>query len=521
MMKSRLIAGGTVLAALAAVTLAGPSAAETTSGPVTLTDRGAVRGVDQNGVRTFQGISYAAPPVGALRWKAPQRAAVWTGVRDATKPGSKCVQLDGSGSEDCLFLNVTAPTKPSRPRPVMVWVHGGAFTMGSGSDYDAAKLATRGDVVVVTINYRLGVFGFFGHPALQGEGDFGLQDQQAALRWVKHNAAFFGGDPGNVTLFGESAGGMSTCSQLTAPAAKGLFDKAIIESGSCRTRFPANGLYPTSGVYDPWQPTADVEAGGAEAATGLGCATDVLACLRGKSTAQLATADLMNSFSFVAYGTKTLPEKPSAALDAGRFARVPVIQGTNKDEMRLYVGGALAKKFEITPDIYTEFLLHGAFPDDVARVAAVYPGPDGDTAALVWAAALTDAGWTCQALKADQALAKHVPVYAYDFADRSAPNSTGLEENPAFPYGAHHGSELAYLFHLADLNPEQTKLSDQMVDYWTRFAHTSNPNHPGGVTWPRVTPHGAQAQELGQHAVRSINLSDAHNCGLWATVPYN
>jgi para-nitrobenzyl esterase len=516
--KRGLLAGGLVLAAVAALTVAatGTSSAD----PVALTDRGAVRGVAHDGYKTFEGIPYAAPPVGVLRWKAPQRAAAWTGVRDASEPGSKCVQLDGSGSEDCLFLNVTAPTKPARPRPVMVWVHGGAFTMGAGSDYDAAKLATRGDVVVVTVNYRLGVFGFFGHPALKGEGDFGLQDQQAALRWVKHNAAFFGGDPGNVTLFGESAGAMSTCSQLAAPAARGLFDKAITESGSCRTLFPANGIAPGVPAYDPWWSTATVEANGVNAANELGCATDVLACLRQKPTNELATAGLMNTFSFVAYGTKTLPVKPSAALESGKFNRVPVIQGTNKDEMRLYVGYALAGGHQYTPAEYTR-LLKDSFGANADRVAQVYPASKYGTVALAWATALTDAGWSCQALNADRTLAKHVPVYAYDFADRSAPNSTGLPDNPAFPFGAHHGSELSYLFHMADLNAEQTKLSDQMVDYWTQFAHTASPNHPGGVKWPRVTPHGAQAQELGQHAVRTINLSDVHNCGFWATVPYS
>ena len=212
------------------------------SGPVVGTSDGAVRGLANGGVDEFLGIPYAAPPVGALRWRSPQPAARWFGVRNATQFGPHCPQLaspfgQASTSENCLFLNVFTSSRQSarRHNPVMVWIHGGALVTGESDDYLPTKLVQDG-VTVVTINYRLGALGFLAHPALadaKGQsGDYGLMDQQAALRWVKRNIASFGGDPRNVTIFGESAGGLSTLSQVASPQARGLFEKAIVESGS-------------------------------------------------------------------------------------------------------------------------------------------------------------------------------------------------------------------------------------------------------------------------------------------------
>ena len=162
---------------------------------------------------------------------------------------------DGSTNEDCLYLNVTAPAKPSsKPRAVVVWIPGGGFFSGAGSNYEASKFATRGDVVVVTVNYRLGIFGFFGYPGLPGSGTYGIQDQQAALRWVQRNARAFGGDPRNVTVAGESAGGMSVCAQLTSPTSTGLFAKAIMQSGSCAFNWADNSQYPGQAADSPWVP---------------------------------------------------------------------------------------------------------------------------------------------------------------------------------------------------------------------------------------------------------------------------
>ncbi|MCO5975089.1 carboxylesterase family protein [Actinoallomurus sp. WRP6H-15] len=218
--------------------------------------------------------------------------------RDATKPGPVCAQLPynkpvGSAvSEDCLTLNVTTPRGASAARPVMVFLHGGDLTSGSGSQFEPRRMAAQGDVVVVTVNYRLGIFGFFGHAGLPGSGTFGLQDQQAALRWVRRNAAAFGGDARNVTLFGQSAGAISTCGQLTSPAAKGLYDKVIIQSASCGSYTPTlmpGRQAPATAATDKWKPLATVDAQGGALAGDLGCADEAtaIACLRGLPTDRL------------------------------------------------------------------------------------------------------------------------------------------------------------------------------------------------------------------------------------------
>ncbi|MGW2994628.1 carboxylesterase family protein, partial [Streptomyces sp. NPDC001193] len=217
-----------LLTATAVPATATPSGSPYTAarnGTVVRTDHGLVRGVSHGSYTTFLGIPYAAPPTGPLRWRAPVPPAGWRGVRDATTAGQRCVQMPTPGagavlgSEDCLHLNVTTPTPKTAgaKRPVLVWMHGGAFLGGSGGDYRTERLALRGDAVVVTVNYRLGIFGYFGHPGLGSAPPFGLADQQAALRWVRSNAERFGGDPANVTLFGESAGALGICAHLTSP----------------------------------------------------------------------------------------------------------------------------------------------------------------------------------------------------------------------------------------------------------------------------------------------------------------
>jgi acetyl esterase/lipase len=215
------------------------------------TDSGPVRGTVTEEYRRFQGIPYAASTAGDHRWREPAPVEAWTEPRDATKPGNICAQQPSvyadvaSLEEDCLFLNVTTPRwiGADRLRPVMVWIHGNG-AVGAGSFFDARRLAITGDVIVVTINYRLGVFGVFGYPGLDGSGTFGLQDQRAALQWVQRNAAAFGGDPDNVTLFGESYGGLATSAHLTSPESQGLFHRAIIQSGFALMDLPAGALYP-------------------------------------------------------------------------------------------------------------------------------------------------------------------------------------------------------------------------------------------------------------------------------------
>jgi para-nitrobenzyl esterase len=517
-----MVVGAAVVVAGALVGGAGTAAGTagaTVDDAVVRTDSGPVRGALTSDVRSFQGIPFAAPPVDALRWRPPQPPARWTRPLDATAPAARCAQPQNIGpaseSEDCLYLNVTTPRSHGR-KPVMVWLHGGGNVYGSGVDYDPRRMAVGGDVVVVTINYRLGVFGFLGHPGLADSGAFGLQDQQAALRWVRDNAAAFGGDPRNVTLFGQSGGAYDVCGQLTSPAARGLFQRAIMESGTCSMTWPRNGVNPGISAGSPWQPLSEAQAEGVTLATGLGC-TDPRAqvdCLRQVSAPRLLTATQSADLPAVAYGNRTLPTNPVTALAQGRFAHVPVISGTNRDEQRLATA--------FLPQAFTEEgyqqLLVDAFGDAAPRVAARYPSSAHGSSALAWAAVTTDRVWACAQVADQRRLARWTPTYGYEFADRSAPTQFPFPDG--FPAGAYHGAEMTYLFDLngapAVFTPDQRTLADHLISYWTRFARTGDPNGGGSPTWARA--HGSTVQSLAPGNIHPVSIADEHQCGFWATI---
>nr|WTB28384.1 carboxylesterase family protein [Streptomyces sp. NBC_00830]WTB35698.1 carboxylesterase family protein [Streptomyces sp. NBC_00830] len=363
---------------------------------------------------------------------------------------------------------------------------------------------------------------------------FGLADQQAALRWVRANAARFGGDPGSVTLFGESAGALSICAHLTSPTAVGLFQRAVLQSGSCLMSFPRGALGPGTPAYEPFASQRDVQTAGAQAARQLGCTAgggdEVLACLRGQSTDRLATAQLMQSFNRPAFGNTLLPVAPDQALASGRFHRVPVIQGTNQDEMRMFVGLSLAAFPIRTEDDYRARLVE-AFGLAAPAVEAQYPAAHHPTPALAWAAVLTDRSLTCTTLAAGRAIAAHapgLPLYGYEFSDPDAPVLTGLPANPGFPYGAAHGFEMPFLFSSfpteRPLSDAQRALSDRMVDYWTNFAHTGNPNTPDAPLWPVLRPSSPLAQSVqslapGPGGIHPVDADFAHHCSFWDRLP--
>ena len=255
--------------------------------------------------------------------------------------GPPCAQQPAvpHASEDCLYLNITVPAGPG-PKPVMVFLHGGGLTTDSGSNYNPSRMAAAGDVIVVTIDFRLGIFGFFGHAGLPGSGTFGLQDQQAALRWVRANVTAFGGEPGNVTLFGQSGGAVATCAQLTSPGSEGLFQRAIMESGNCQLNYPRDASGSGVPAVSFFHPVAIVDRAGQAAATALRCnlgsnAAD-LACLRALPAPALAGQ--YDHFGVVATGTPVLPLDPTAALRRGLFQRIPVMLGQTRDEYRLLAG---------------------------------------------------------------------------------------------------------------------------------------------------------------------------------------
>ena len=422
------------------------------------TDRGAV--VGQSGrVNTFLGLPYAAPPVGELRWKAPQPVTPWNIPRDASKVANICPQTvlalfalpgetpgDVVGNEDCLYLNVYAPkaANASSQLPVMVWIHGGSFTAGSGSSYDASVLAEKYGLVVVTLNYRLGPLGFLSLPGLDAgsaggaSGNYGLQDQQAALRWVKTNVAAFGGNPGDLTLAGESAGGMSVCAQLASPMGAGLFQKAIIQSGLCTS--PGNAVL-----------QKDAAVRNLKYASRLGCTQGDLACLRKvdvKTLLKTAVPGLRPISNLVwspTYGTDLLPLTLQEAFSQGRFNRVPVLAGTNHDEGRLFVPVASPDGSPVSLIKYwaSAGLLAGA--PRAQRVLLQYPYRRYTTPALAFATMFTDGVFSCPALRVNTDLSRHVPVYAYEFNDPQA--VTTIKAPSDLPgLGSYHSAGLVYAF---------------------------------------------------------------------------
>jgi len=498
------------------------------------TDKGPVQGTAVNGIREFLGIPYAAPPVGDLRWQPPTPHASWTTPLSATQFANHCPQPAtpfglASVTEDCLFLNVFTPNDGGFfgifRRPVMVWIHGGALVTGESDDYDPTKLVNEG-VVVVTINYRLGALGFLAHPAFAAEatdpdrnndtdtgstGNYGLMDQQLALLWVQRNIAAFGGDPRNVTIFGESAGGLSVLSQLASPASSGLFHKAIVESCA----YALNTLT-----------LATAEAAGAAFAAAAGCSSQTTACLRALPVATILAHEQTTGYTPNIDGD-FLPLSLGTAFATGQFNHVPVIQGTNHDEWRLFTAldfDLIGHPIPNTEAGYEAALATLVGPVAAPTVAAQYPLASFPSADIAFAAAGTDAVFACPALSADISLAKFVPVFAYEFNDENAPE---LFLPPvSFPYGAAHASELQYLFDVrasfsVPLSTAQQELADTMRDYWTNFAKFGEPSFFGTPFWLPFNAFFDDMQSLVPPSpTGENNFAIAHHCAFWGvTLP--
>jgi para-nitrobenzyl esterase len=521
--RTRLAVAGVTLGALVAAapavsasTLGGRA---TASGPEAGTANGAVRGLANGAVDEFLGVPYAAPPVGALRWQPPQPAASWSGVRDATQFAPHCPQPAGafgqaSMSENCLFLNVFTPShqKAGSRQPVMVWIHGGALVSGESDDYNPAKLVEDG-VTVVTINYRLGALGFLAHPALADangqSGDYGLEDQQAALRWVQRNIANFGGNPHNVTIFGESAGGLSTLSQVASPQARGLFERAIVESGS----------------YNLTQASlSSAEAAGAAFATKAGCASQTAACLRSLPVSTiLADQDAAGYTPNI--NSEVLPETLGTAFATGNFNRVPIINGTNRDEWRLFVAISELEGNPVTASNYQSMISStlGVPAAVAAIIAAKYPLTAFASPSVALGAVGTDAIFACPALTIDQSVSHFVPTFAYEFNDENAPE---LFLPPvSFAYGAAHASEIQYLMALPTaafpkaLSAQQQQLATTMKGYWTNFAKRGFPSSFGSPFWPIFNNLTEKMQSLVPPTPHTeTDFATTHNCAFWTAL---
>ncbi len=457
--------------------------------PRATVEQGRLVGRLADGVVSYKAIPYAAPPVGPLRWRAPQPAAAWTGERDAGQVGAICIQPPANGdpgvgplpmSEDCLTLNVWTPAdRGARPRPVMVWIHGGGYNNGSGTAglYDGTNLSKRG-VVVVTVNYRLGRLGFFDHPALAVErvpgepaANYGLMDQIAALAWVRDNAAAFGGDPGNVTIFGESAGGVAVTQLMVAPSARGLFHRAVVQSGMGRQR--SAGL----ALDRPGRPSA--RSLGRAWAQGAGLPTEATADdLRAVPAERLLSPmPAFYSDNLIVDGV-VLSEDVVEAFAAGRQAPVPLILGANSAEfwwLRPSDAGAYGR---------TDDAMTGAEHD---ALLAAYGGPEGYDQHVVSDLVFNEPGRHLARL---HAAAGH-PTYLYRFD--VVPGS-----NPEPGGGATHASERPYVFdnlHTVGrpMGERDDRAATAMADYWTTFAATGNPDGPGRPAWPEF---GAERDRL-------------------------
>jgi para-nitrobenzyl esterase len=521
--RTRLAVAGVTLGALAvaapavsASTLGGQTAA---SGPVTGTANGAVRGVADGAVNEFLGIPYAAPPVGALRWQPPQPSVSWSGVRDATQFAPHCPQPptpfgQASTSEDCLFLNVFTPRhmQTGSHFPVMVWIHGGALVTGESNDYDPTQLVEDG-VTVVTINYRLGALGFLAHPALADangqSGDYGLMDQQAALRWVQRNIASFGGNPRSVTIFGESAGGLSTLSQVASPQASGLFERAIVESGS----------------YNLIQASlSTAETAGQAFAAKAGCASQTEACLR-----SLPVSTILANQNAAGYtpniNTEVLPQTLGAAFATGNFNRVPIINGTNRDEWRLFVALSELEGNPVTASNYQSMISStlGVPAVVAAIIAAKYPLSAFPSPSVALGAVGTDAIFACPALTIDRFVSRFVPTFGYEFNDENAPEN--FLPPVSFPYGAAHASEIQYLMGLptaafpGTLSAQQQQLATTMKAYWTNFAERGSPSSSDTPFWPLFNTLTQQMQSLTPPTPQTeTDFATTHNCAFWTAL---
>ena len=502
-----------------------------TQSPVIRTTEGPVRGTRVGEVQEFLGIPYAAAPIAELRWAAPQRPLTHHAVRPADHFRDACPQVrrfdltEASDSEDCLYLNIAVPARAAadgRPRPVLFWIHGGAYVGGGANLYRIDHLADRGDIIVVSVNYRLGALGFLSLPEMDSEasGAFGIADQEAALRWVQANIAHFGGDPKRVTIAGESAGAASVCALLAAPERRdGLYAQAIVQSLAC-------------GV--PWKTTEVAAASvGASFIAQMECeGAAPLACLRRAPLAkvlsvQTSMAAAGNSVWSPAVGSHVLPRDASVAVAEGRI-KVPVLYGGTTDEMRLYVGyEVLAIGHAYSETEYAKRLA-ATYGVHAATVEEQYPANQYSSPSAALGTALTDysPGFplsNCGYLQFGQTLAQHTPVYQFEFADRQAPP---VMDDPGIELGAVHSAELPYFFpgfsnhsqwEGPALAPGSQALSDVMIDFWASFVRTGRPSAAKVPAWSRFA-NSRDVYRLEPGHLGPFDAAAAHRCAFWQSL---
>jgi para-nitrobenzyl esterase len=465
---------------------------------------------DADGVRVFKGIPYAAPPIGALRWRAPAPVKPWDGVRKAEDWGPRGMQGDRLGDidplnkrmdEDCLYLNVWTPARTANDKlPILFWIHGGSNNTGAGSqpEYDGVALSRQG-VVVVTINYRLDVFGFLAHPDLTEEsgvnasGNYGLLDQIAALRWVRNNISAFGGDPDQVTVFGESAGAMDISLLMVSPLTKGLFARAIGQSG---------GALKSANVFGP-KPLRIGEEEGVKFAQALGA--NSIAELRTLSAADVLKAALKNpiAYGFGVVDGYVVPDHPAKIYAEGKQHDIPLIVGWNADEGTLFAARLVAWGPSLPS--YAD-RIRAQYKDQAAAVLSLYPpGPtlEEDRAsfdALFGDEIISYGAWAWAELASATSAG---PTYRYYFT-RRPPGAPELSIYPLTAPGVYHSAEICYVWNNLHVRDwpwaiEDRRLAEVMSSYWVNFAKTGNPNGGGLPQWPEYRPGGAgRVMQLGK-----------------------
>ncbi len=534
--------GMAMLAGLASLVFAAGSGAQTapspppcSAGTVVQTASGPVCGVTADGQTSYLDIPYAAPPVGHLRWRPPERVSPWTSTYPATERGPECPSPNFPGappltntSENCLYLEVQKPAgaQPGRNLPVMFEIHGGGF-LGEAVTDDGSNLVRSGPVVYVYIRYRLGILGFLADKALgRHSGDFGLQDQQAALRWVKRNIASFGGNPHDVTIFGESAGGASVCDQVASPTAKGLFEQGISVSGFYN--YNDNTIWWPADCKSKLLDEAQAQNLGAAFAAKVGCgsAADVAACLRAVPVNTLLEkgGQFVNPFAGGSIGPivngTTLTMSAGQAFRRGQVNHVKLMIGVGRDEFN---GGVYTNVVRTvvanTADQYRQ-LVREQFGSLASSVLRLYPLSRFPAPApwIAYRTVMADAFSVCPALVSDARLSKYIPVYAYEDDDADSPGS-GTPQ----PLGAFH-SAINHLVHdaPASLDPDQAALQSQVLAEWTGFAATGSPSVPGAPPWTTYAAGGRPVMSLVPGGDSTLTPTSAiaaeHNCGFWDAV---
>lgn len=560
---SRTLFAGAVAVAAWMVSSLAAAAAPTVTTPKGQFPSQTYVGVAGSGINDFLGIRFAAAPEGALRFAPPVAPAAVSGTVSATKFGPPCPQSaspfgQASSNEDCLFLNVYVPggsVSSHNNLPVMVFFYGGAFVDGEGSLYDPTAMATQGNVIVVTVNYRLGILGYLASTALSNtsanrvSGNYGFEDQLFSLQWVKQNIGAFGGNSNNVTIFGESAGAFSVCAAIVSPKATGLFQRAIAESGPCG---------------EPLPELAGAESSNQAIVKGLGCAESsdaaTVACLRAAPVSSILAEQgtITNASSLASLAAffpvvdgDFIPQEPILSIALGAYNHVPIIEGTNANEGRLFV----ALGFDLNPAVGK--ITAAEYPTAVQSIAAAlvteesgllattgttastsssssnskevtqisneilheYPLSNfGNSPGVALGAILTDGLFACTANISNELFSLAVPTFAYEFNDTNAP--TPLLPAVSFPYGATHTDELQFLFSLqgdtVGLSSQEQTLARTMRGYWTNFAQDGNPNSFGTAVWPLFSLVTDDTNSLNTPSPSvEFNYATKHNCNFW------